>query len=214
MAIRAVFFDIDGTLVDVGAATARCIAELAARAGALPFPAEDIAVATSATRERRNQLVRWVTKMVVARGGEPQEAARALARVDRFVVPDPRTTAMIDRVRVDLRVGVISNGRRTVQRAKLRAAGLLALIDPNAIFVSGELGVRKPAAAIFERALESTGLDASATLFVGDHEADDIEGARAVGMKTCRVAPPGTATVAEHRVDHVADLEQVLACSI
>jgi putative hydrolase of the HAD superfamily len=113
----------------------------------------------------------------------------------------------------DFRVGVISNGRRAVQRTKLRAAGLLPLIDPSAIFISGELGVRKPAAAIFELAIRATGLEPAATLFVGDHEEDDIDGARAAGMRTCRVAPPGTATSAEHRVEHVSELVGVLACA-
>ena len=70
-------------------------------------------------------------------------------------------------------------------RRELKELGIAARVD--AIVLSGDVGVRKPDAAIFERALAELGdpdpLDA---LFVGDRLVDDVAGAAAVGMTTAQ----------------------------
>jgi len=64
--------------------------------------------------------------------------------------------------------------------------GLLARLDlaPRfaAIVVSAISGVSKPSPRIFEEALERTGVSAREALHVGDHPAEDYEGARAAGL--------------------------------
>jgi HAD superfamily hydrolase (TIGR01509 family) len=67
-------------------------------------------------------------------------------------------------------------------RRELEELGIARLVD--AIVLSGEVGVRKPGAAIFERALAELGVEATAALFVGDRLEDDVAGAAALGMTT------------------------------
>ena len=50
-------------------------------------------------------------------------------------------------------------------------------------FTAADVGASKPHPAMFEAALRRTGVSARAAAHVGDHPIDDIEGARAVGMR-------------------------------
>lgn len=54
------------------------------------------------------------------------------------------------------------------------------------VTVSGEIGVQKPDPGVFAPALEATGLDAGATLFVGDSD-EDVEGAQRAGITPVRI---------------------------
>ena len=53
----------------------------------------------------------------------------------------------------------------------------------EAVFVSSDVGYRKPSPVIFERALRELGLDASECIFVGNSIIEDIQGAQQMGMK-------------------------------
>jgi putative hydrolase of the HAD superfamily len=77
-------------------------------------------------------------------------------------------------------LGVVSNGRGSVQHRKIDALG----IRPNmkAIVISEEAGVAKPGPEIFLRALNLLGAQPSETLFVGDSPAADIVGAQSAGI--------------------------------
>jgi HAD superfamily hydrolase (TIGR01509 family) len=87
----------------------------------------------------------------------------------------------------NLRLAVVANSwpepPRLVRR-ELDQLGIAERVDE--IVLSGEVGARKPAAAIFERALSALGVDALDALFVGDRLRDDVEGAAAVGMTTAQ----------------------------
>ena len=52
----------------------------------------------------------------------------------------------------------------------------------EAVIVSSDIGYRKPDPVIFERTLRELGLDASECIFVGDRLIEDIQGAQQVGM--------------------------------
>jgi putative hydrolase of the HAD superfamily len=84
-----------------------------------------------------------------------------------------------------LRLAIVANTwpepARLVRR-ELEELGVARLVD--AVVLSGEAGVRKPAPAIFERALAELGVDATDALFVGDRLDDDVAGAAGVGMTT------------------------------
>ncbi len=78
--------------------------------------------------------------------------------------------------------GIVSNhdGRN---RHKLAAMNLRS--QPATFMLSVEVGVWKPDARIFEMALEEIGpVDRSAAVMVGDNSVADIEGGKAVGMRT------------------------------
>ncbi|MFJ4336600.1 HAD family hydrolase [Streptomyces sp. NPDC088915] len=84
-------------------------------------------------------------------------------------------------------LGVATNGAGDIQRVKLMNAGLVSLFD--AICVSGEAGVRKPARQFFETAASLCGINLSAGgWMVGDNPETDIEGGRAAGLHTMWIA--------------------------
>lgn len=57
----------------------------------------------------------------------------------------------------------------------------------DAVVFSYQLGVRKPDARIYRRALDAIGARPDETIFVGDGGSDEHRGARAVGMQTVLV---------------------------
>jgi putative hydrolase of the HAD superfamily len=67
----------------------------------------------------------------------------------------------------------------------LRGLGLAELLD--AVVLCSDVGVAKPDAAIFHRALEQLEVPAWRAVVVGDDEAQDIEGARAAGLRAIDV---------------------------
>lgn len=53
----------------------------------------------------------------------------------------------------------------------------------DCVISSKEIGVRKPSALMYEKALTQVGVSASESIFIG-HKKSELEGARAVGLKT------------------------------
>jgi putative hydrolase of the HAD superfamily len=87
-------------------------------------------------------------------------------------------------------LGLISNTGRTpgqVLRELLADAGLLPCFD--ILVFSDEVGVRKPASAIFRRVLDHVRIDAAAGVHVGDDAAADVAGARGAGMRAIHFVP-------------------------
>jgi putative hydrolase of the HAD superfamily len=78
-------------------------------------------------------------------------------------------------------LGVITNGRGTFQSRTLQGLGVEGYFE--VILISEIEGVRKPDAEIFDRALQKLGVTAEQSVFVGDHPIADILGAKSVGMK-------------------------------
>ncbi len=213
--IRSVVFDLDGTLIDVSSMVVRRLGEVIHASGAEAVPPEELGAAVQASRNARPSLARWARERITAGGGLAPPAAEIFAELTNVAVsarPDEHVLSAVASVAETHDVALVTNGRATLQRAKLRAAGLSALFPKDLVFVSGELGVRKPDARIFRMALERLGDRAESVMFVGDDEREDIAGARAVGMPTCRVAEVGVSTEADHRVRHVRDLMEVLTC--
>ena len=84
------------------------------------------------------------------------------------------------------RVGVLTNGQGVQQRAKLAAIGLT---DARLVVcVSEELPAAKPAAA-YEAACSALGLAPEQVLMVGDHRTNDVDGARAAGLRAVHISP-------------------------
>ena len=82
-------------------------------------------------------------------------------------------------------LAIISNTGRTpgvVLRRALERYGLLACFQVTTY--SDEAGVRKPAREIFERTLAALGVPPAKALHIGDDATSDIQGARALGMRT------------------------------
>jgi len=79
-----------------------------------------------------------------------------------------------------IRVAVVSNWDSRLRRI-LGEHGLGPRLD--AVVISAEVGWRKPHPAIFRRTLELLGTAPGEVLHVGDSVGDDVEGARAAGIR-------------------------------
>lgn len=89
--------------------------------------------------------------------------------------------ALLREIRKHARVVVVSNNLLLEQQEKLRHCGLDRYVD--VLVVSEAVGVSKPHARIFEVALEEAGCRADEVVMVGDSWTNDIDGARALGIR-------------------------------
>ena len=101
-----------------------------------------------------------------------------------------RSADTLRRVRADgYRVGILTNGLPDTQRAKVEALGLRSLAD--AIVYADDHAVGgKPHPACFAAVLAALRVPAPDAVFVGDHPRNDIEGARAAGLRTIWLSGP------------------------
>ncbi|MGW0736972.1 HAD family hydrolase [Streptomyces sp. NPDC002851] len=81
-------------------------------------------------------------------------------------------------------VRVIIAGNQTVRAGELLRR--LAL-PADLVVTSGEWGVAKPAPGFFQRVLEVSQAEPQATLYVGDHPANDLFPARAAGLRVAHI---------------------------
>lgn len=100
---------------------------------------------------------------------------------------DDRVIHLLRSLKRHYKIGLISNGSGTTQRAKLLHAGLNQIFDDDTIYIEGERGYAKPSPAIFLMAKNDLEIEADKILFVGDHPVNDMIGAGSVGMRTCWV---------------------------
>lgn len=208
--LRAVFFDLYGTLVDIttdegdprtaqdferwvlsrfgGRAAQRERARpfLADLRAIRPYPVEHAEpdIAPVVARHLRDLLEREPS---AAEREEMAGAFRAASRRALSLVPGAGEA--LARLRQRFRVGLISNAQLLFTRPELAEVGLsLDLFDPAV--VSSELGVRKPSRHVFRAALARAGVEAGEALHVGNDAFDDVQGASAAGLRTCLVDDP------------------------
>ncbi len=81
-----------------------------------------------------------------------------------------------------MRLCMVTNGDRDLQRRKAAGSGLVPLFDH--VVVSGELGVGKPEPEIFEYALGLVGARPEEAVMVGDSLPRDMAGGQAAGVWT------------------------------
>ena len=110
-----------------------------------------------------------------------------------------------------LRLGIVTNGETAFQMRNVRALGLERLAV--AILVSETEGLRKPGAALFQRAADRLQMKPDQCLFVGDNPAADILGAHGAGMRTAWFSGGSTwpIAIAPNPGAEITALLQVLA---
>ena len=109
---------------------------------------------------------------------------------------------MIAFVTLDFRQTLFADTRDSLRQAHiLRLEGVRCMLseaDPGAgaAAFSDEMGVRKPAAEIFHRVLDQTGVGPAVAVHVGDDPVTDVAGARGVGMRAIHYVPDPSVTAA------------------
>lgn len=107
-------------------------------------------------------------------------------------------------------IGLISNGRTPFQEHNFYALGLAEFF--SSIIVSEAVGIRKPDPAIFLLSCQQLGVHPQDCIFVGDNELADIQGAKAVGMKTIffHPNPAISSAIADANFHHYEKLMTIL----
>jgi putative hydrolase of the HAD superfamily len=97
-------------------------------------------------------------------------------------VPFPNLTTTMEKLKSrDMRLGIITNGRGQFQLDNIKALGIEKYFDT--ILISEWEGIKKPDPEIFKRALKQLEVSAYQSIFVGDHPENDVKAAQNVGMK-------------------------------
>jgi putative hydrolase of the HAD superfamily len=107
------------------------------------------------------------------------------------------------------RLGVLTNGPRSIQAAKVAALGLAPLVDVVGYASAIGTGRGKPDPETFAWMARELSVTASRAVFVGDDERCDISGAAAAGMIPIRCVawtPSSALTAARAVVDRLAQV--------
>ncbi len=108
-------------------------------------------------------------------------ATDLLVQCIRFRLYDD-VVSVLDTLRdLGIVMGVVSNWDFTLPH---RLADLGVADRFSVITASASIGVRKPDPAIFRTTLDAMGISADQALHVGDQQREDVEGARAAGLKS------------------------------
>lgn len=199
MAIRVVLFDAVGTLIHPEPAAGLVYARIGRRYGSQLAEAEirerfKQAFAAEEEADRQNG---WRTNEVREEARWRNIVTRVLDDIeDRetcfrelyawFARPDAwRCAPEIDHLLRGLQDLGLMTGLASNFDGRLRQvlAGLPELRSVGQVFVSAELGWRKPGTSFFSTICDQLRVTAAEVLFVGDDRINDEEGARKAGMK-------------------------------
>ncbi len=201
--VAAVLFDLDDTLCTYRRNPGEVLQVAAERVGIeQPFPVEayyrrfeEFADSSETMAELRE---RCFAALAVERGHDPADG-RALARAytaerdPTAVEPLPGAREAVAQLDERYRLGLVTNGLRDAQRAKLKAIGLADAFDAT-VYAGEPDHAAKPDPAPFHTACETLGVAPGETVHVGDSP-PDIAGAEAAGLRSVLVtrgnAPEG-----------------------
>jgi putative hydrolase of the HAD superfamily len=166
--------------------------------------------------EHDNEIwFRFTERIVRGMGGDDDEAyacaveiTRGWERHENFELYDDVPNALAALRSAGLRIGLVSNSARDV-REFARHHGL----DVDAGISSFHHGHTKPHASIFRAVLDLLEVEPPEAVMVGDMIADDIEGARALGMHAILVDRDGAHPDFEPRLETLKDLPARLGLS-
>jgi len=187
--IKAIFFDLDGTLLDREASLKHFTSTQYQRfSSALQGISPDNYISRFIELDCRGHV--WKDKVyqsLVSEFSIQKLSWQDLLRdyENQFIhscVPFPHMRDTLDILHRDgYFLGIITNGRGTFQTGTIQGLGIENYFE--VILISEVEGVRKPEAEIFYRALQKLGVTAEQSVFVGDDPTTDVLGAKSIGMK-------------------------------
>ena len=224
--LRAVLFDVDFTLFrpgpELGPEGYRRVGE---RHG-LVLDADRYGEARTAAIEelqRHRELVHdeeiWIAfteQIVLGMGGDPA-GARACAvdmvreweRHENFSLYEDTLPVLDELRRHRLKIGLISNGQRDLDEFATHHG-----LRVDAIVGSRSHGRVKPHPSIFIAALDALGVAPDEAAMVGDSYEDDIEGARALGIRAILLDRDRVLPEALDRIDTLLALPAALGLTV
>lgn len=160
--------------------------------------------------------IRFTEDIVQGMGGDPVlsrscavELVKEWERHENFFLYDDALPAL-EALRVHgLRIGLVSNGQRDLDEFARHHS-----LDVDVCIGSLRHGRVKPHRSIFEAALDALDAGPSEAAMVGDSFADDIEGARALGMRAILLDREGRHPGEADRIDTLLALPAALGLAL
>jgi HAD superfamily hydrolase (TIGR01662 family) len=210
-AAKAVFFDVDFTLIYPGPAfQGEGYRRFAAKHGMSVDPARfgDAVLSASYILDEAQDnvynhqiFINYTAHIVEQMGGRgpavltcATEMYQEWAACQHFLLYEDVPAGLKALSERNICIGLISNSHRCLESFQSHFE-LEGLID--VAISSSQHGYMKPHPSIFEAALKLAGVDASESVMVGDSLSQDIEGARRVGMRGVLVRRSETISAAE-----------------
>src|SRR5215467_7977672 len=175
MDIRAVAFDVNGTLVKILADDDE---ERIFRAAAHFLTYQGIGLHRHELREIYFQIMEEQLRASPEKYPEFDAAGIWRRRLGLY----PHVREVLDVLRERYPLAIVTDAQSMYARGELHKVGLLGYFDP--IIVSGDHGYRKPDRRLFQFALDGMGVAAGNALYVGNDMYRDIFGAREAGLTT------------------------------
>jgi putative hydrolase of the HAD superfamily len=151
---------------------------------------------------------RFTERIVRGMGGDADSAyacaveiTRGWERHENFELYDDVPDTLAALRAGGLRVGLVSNSSRDVGEFALHHG-----LDVDAGISSFHHGHTKPHASIFRAVLDLLGAEPAGAVMVGDTIADDVEGARALGMRAILLDREGMHLDFEPRIETLNEL--------
>ncbi|HEX9379879.1 MAG TPA: HAD-IA family hydrolase [Gaiellaceae bacterium] len=225
MNLRAVLFDVDFTLCRPGPElSAERYARVAERHGVMLDAGryEDAREAAVLNLKRHPELLhdetiwhRFTEEIFVGMGGPLEIASDCATEIEQGWEVSENFELFEDAIPVleelrasGLRIGVVSNGIRDLTEFVAHHR-----LDVDAIVDSRSHGRVKPHPTIFQAALDLLGVAAADAVMVGDSLEEDVEGARALGMRAILIDREDRHPDVEERLTDLYGLPAALGLS-
>lgn len=232
--IRALFFDLDDTLLDDTEssehAAAAVVRELGGQLGLDPAAVARSYIEAAvdfwetlepgAPKPPSGTIRPSIWRQALARHGVEDAAlatkiarrydAARLEHVELF----PETLPVLHQLHGRYKLAIITNGFAETHETKISRLELLRFFD--VIVLAGEMQLVKPDPSVFHHALEAAQASAQESVMIGDRYERDIVGAHAAGLRAVWInvrneeLPPG-ARVPEAVIRSIAELPAALA---
>ncbi|MBR4442670.1 MAG: YjjG family noncanonical pyrimidine nucleotidase [Clostridia bacterium] len=202
--IRAILWDVDGTLLNFAAAEKAAIRACFRRFG--------LGECTDAMLSRYSLINKGYWERIER--GEIDKGRALVARFEDFFAGEGLVTDCAPAFNSDYQISLgdtvvfergareavvslrgrvkqyaVSNGTRTAQRRKLKNSGLDALLD--GVFISEDVGVEKPDPAFFDYVFEHIAESRDETVIIGDSLTSDMLGGNNAGIRCWWYNPLG-----------------------
>lgn len=99
----------------------------------------------------------------------------------------PQAQEVLAQLKPRYSLAAVSDAQSAYAIPELRAVGLHEYFDP--LIISGDHGFRKPDARLFQEALDRSQVRSDQAIFIGNDRYRDVFGAQQVGMKTILFSP-------------------------
>ena len=225
MKTRAILFDLDNTLYEYepcnrhALAAAHDILNRAIEVQPIEFQTVHDEVRQHVSRELRGQAASHnraiFFKRIVEEIAGRSDAALVRRMYDAYweafyehIRPQADALDVLARLGSE-RLVLVTNHTALPQLGKIAALGIETFFA--AVVTSEEAGVEKPAARIFEMALERVGAKATESVMIGDDVEDDIIGPAALGMRTIQTTEFSAKEKSERADFAVARLGEILS---